>query len=500
MNQPTEQLRTFIATQQLHIAAALAPYDSESATCLWLDTLRGIEEIINLVNVDWDDDVFAEQLFEFPVCLCECHIDKLHAIRHQLLVKFSANFANRFCKLILQGAAFSQALAAHGLHQIFNEFQSVGTMIGYLQSRRRHFVALLHFLPMACRGHQRVTQLDTLNIFFPLIELHAVRMVGAQQQLMVMLAQARLGMPVDGGVELAMLDNLFLEPERNPIIGLSFADKFQSEIQPRLEPLQPDRLFSAAELRNQILLIEAAYAEFELDGTDFSIAATLVRHLSVDCIVRDFWIQLSPAALNALMDKLGAPLALRSAFVSHPESYMQCLSSYAPLVLLNNRYLSTVTLLSRFMYFWRGKVLDRNKRYQIRSGFIFEEAVKSKLIKQGFSVQNIVRVNRQEFDVVAVRNGVIWNVQCKNNITDIEHLYSDADSFARYNYKLVRAYERALTKERNREHLLKQKLSIETVQHMLVSKFPVVTDNPRIVVFSRIADFAQKADDILNKG
>lgn len=500
MNPQTEQLRAFISAQQLNIATALAPYDNEYATRLWLDTLRGIEEIINLVNVDWDDDVFAEQLFEFPVYLYERHIDELHAIRHQLSVKFSENFANRFCKLILQGAAISEAFAAHGRHDVSNAFQSVKAMIGYLQSRRRHFVALLHFLAFACRGQKPVSQHDTLNIFLPLIELHAVPMVGAQQRLAVMLAQERLGITVDGNAELAMLDRLFLEPERNPIVGMPLTEMLRFEVLQRLEPLQSDRLFSAAELRNEILCIEMAYEEFGLGKTDFAVAAALVCRLSVEHIERDFWVVLSPVELNELMNSVGASAELRAALVCHTDDYAQCLSSYAPLVLLNNRYLSTVTLLSRFMYFWRAKVLEGNKRYQIRSGFIFEDAVKNELAQQGFAIQDIVRINQQEFDVVTVRRGIIWNVQCKNNFIDLERVDSDAEVFARYNHKLVRAYERALTKERSREHLLKQKLSIETVQHMLVSKFPVVTDNPRIVVFSRIADFAQKADNILNKG
>ncbi|MNO04431.1 hypothetical protein D3C81_2254560 [compost metagenome] len=41
------------------------------------------------------------------------------------------------------------------------------------------------------------------------------------------------------------------------------------------------------------------------------------------------------------------------------------------------------------------------------------------------------------------------------------------------------------------------KLDVEPVQHMLVSRFPVVTDNPRIVVFSRIAEFTVRADGVL---
>lgn len=52
-------------------------------------------------------------------------------------------------------------------------------------------------------------------------------------------------------------------------------------------------------------------------------------------------------------------------------------------------------------------------------------------------------------------------------------------------------------KERNREHLLRMNLGVELVQHMLISCFPVVTDNPRIVVFSRITEFAVRADGIV---
>lgn len=176
---------------------------------------------------------------------------------------------------------------------------------------------------------------------------------------------------------------------------------------------------------------------------------------------------------------------------------MECLSTYAPLVLSGDHYLSTVTLLSRFAYNWRAQVLDRQKRYQIRAGFIFEDVVKAALEAQGFIVQDIVRINRQEFDVVSLRDGIIWNVQCKNNFVDLKRVDSDAVAFARYNRGLVRSYEKALLKEQNREHLLNMKLGVALVQHMLVSRFPVVTDSPRIVVFSRIAKFAERADVVL---
>lgn len=488
-----EELEELVAELQVRIAAALAPHELESAVCLWLDTLRGIEEAINLTMVEWDDEAFEHQLFGFPVFRCMQHTDEVQEIRRRLVARFSEKFANRFCNLLFQGFAIATAFAVNGAVEIASRFQDLASMIDYFQSRRRHFVALLHLMPAACHGSRQVAQRDTLNIFLPIVEFSAVPMMGAQYSLMVKLAQERLGMTEDGNAELAMLDGLHLEPERVSIVEMPISDEGRQMLKSR-ESVLPDRLFSAAELRNDILHIEAAYAEFDLRGTDFSTAASFVRRLSVDYVDRDFWIQISPAELSSLMEAVGASPALRSAMICRADSYMECLSSYAPLVLLNGHYLSTVTLLSRFMYFWRARILNRKKRFQIRAGFIFENQVQRALEMQGFIVQDIVRINRQEFDVVMTRAGVIWNVQCKNNFIDLDRVDSDATSFARYNRMLVRSYERALVKERNREHLLKQKLSIDSIQHMVVSRFPVVTDNPRIVVFSRIADFAQRAN------
>lgn len=490
-----DELEGRVSELQSRIRAALAPYEVETAVGHWLDTLRGIEELINLPTVDWDDEPFERQLYSLPVHRLTQHMPWFMGIRKRLLERFSEPFVNRFSNLMHQGAAIATSFAADGLAEAASGFQTLGSMIGYLQSRRRHFVGLLHLMPTACRGLNPVGQLDTLNIFLPLVELWATPMMGAQYALMVKLAQARLGIAEDASAELAMLNSLFLEPERVSIVEMPMSDE-GLQILKGTESLPPDRLFSAAELRNDILLIEAAYAEFDLRGTEFATAAQLVRHLSVEYVERDYWIQISPKDLAKLTTETGASRALTMALTCGADSYMKCLSSYAPLVLVGDRYWSTVTLLSRFVYFWRARILNRNKRFQIRAGFIFEDQVKLALEKQGFVVQDIVRINRQEFDVVSLRNGTIWNVQCKNNFVELESVDSDAVAFARYNHSLVRSYEKAFVKERNREHLLKLKLGVDSVQHMVVSRFPVVTNNPRIVVFNRIADFAMRANAV----
>jgi len=489
------ELEQRVALNEGRIAQTLAPYDPVTATLAWFDTLRAIEDCINLPHHNWSDDQVLPGLYAQPVMGMIHQPAKLQETRDMLAKEFTEPFANRFLQLLVRGAAIGMSFGGHGLVHVSAGFTTVGSMIGYLMSRRRHMVGMLHALPHLCRGRIKVDPLDTLNLFLPAIEMDALSLVGAEQALLVKASAARLGLGENATPDYALLDPLFLEPERSKITEMPTTEA-GARILARRETLAPDRLFSAAELRNDILMIEAAYAEFDLSGTDFAAAADFVRRMSRDHIERDFWIAIRPQALRRLFDRCALPEPLRRALVHDEPRFSACLSTYAPFVLVDGMYRTTVTLLSRFMYHWRAVTLDRRKRYQIRTGFIFEAAVASKLREQGFDVQDITRINRHEFDVVTVRDGVIWNVQCKNNFLDLERLEADPARFAKYNAMLVRGYERALAKERRRENVLTAKLDNTRIEHMLVARFPVVTDNPRVVPFSRIGRFSEIADEV----
>lgn len=247
MTDPTANIdaQWVIDTNTANIVNGLAPYDPVTATLAWFDTLRAIEECINLPMADWDDDEFEARLYNLALQPLVWDPRPLLALRPRLVTKFSETFANRFQNLMIQGAAIGTALVQHRLFELTQGFLSVGTMIGYLQSRRRHFVALLHTLPSACRGRQRVDPLDTLNIFVPLIDMQALQIVGAQQALLIEAARARLGLPNAPDSELAMLDGLFLEPERARITEMPVTEAAHAILATR-EPQSPDRLFSAA--------------------------------------------------------------------------------------------------------------------------------------------------------------------------------------------------------------------------------------------------------------
>lgn len=60
------------------------------------------------------------------------------------------------------------------------------------------------------------------------------------------------------------------------------------------------------------------------------------------------------------------------------------------------------------------------------------------------------------------------------------------EAVARYNRQLDRYYARALAKEQTREQLLKDKLGLSEVKHLVVSRFPAATSNARIIPYSRL--------------
>lgn len=484
-----------IAHHESRITSVLAPYDPRTATLTWLDTIRAIEELINLPTADWAGDPFENRLYAHSPAWLVLEPRRLEQVRQHLARRFTETLANRFTNLMAQCAAIAAAFQSHGLADLASHLATVGDAIEYFQSRRRHLVALLHTLPTACGGHIAVAPLDTLNIFLPIVEMHAVQLMGAHNARLMQHAYGKLNISIDGAPELDMLDAFHLEPERSRITEMVLSETGQAMLQQR-ETLPRGWLFSSSELRNDLILMDAAYAEFDLTKTAFGPAAVLVRTLSTSFVDRDFWIGIKPDELTRLCDELAVPDALRTALTYTGGSYFQALSTYAPLVMVEGTYRSTVTLLSRFAYWWRARTLDRIKRFQIRAGFLFERTVSAELKAQGFNLQNITRINHREFDVVTTRGGTIWNIQCKNNFTDLDRVDTDALRFARYNRGLVRAYERALEKERAREQLLTSKLALKRIEHVVVSRFPVLTTNPRIIPFNRLPAFAGLADTI----
>ncbi|MCB8746419.1 hypothetical protein LHU53_05820 [Rhodoferax sp. U2-2l] len=476
-----------LAFSRVCIESSLAPFEPRSTFEVWFSTFRGIEELINLPG-----ELCGEPLLEEIVSLALLDmggvLQAFPTIKAGLESRFSRLVAQRLVHTLIQLHAIATSFAAHKLPAA-REIATVGTAIGYLQSRRRHLLALLHTIPGVCQGTQRLQKLDGLNQFLYLIETAGLGTTSMHHNLMLAQVHPDFALDVDEVGILAShsfngLDLLFLEPERTSITEMTDVD-FTGV---KRVPVNRRLIFSKAELENNLAFIAAAYAEFNLHETSYGQLAAFIRSL-LPLVVDEYFVRLTVKRFDELCAEQKLLDSLKKALVVEGADYVENTSTYAPLTRVGGDLVTSITLLGRFANHWKNVCLNRIRRYQIRSGFIFEKSVKSALLAQGFDVTDIKRMGRAEFDVVATLDGVIYNVQCKNNLVDLQRIEADVRRFVRYNGSLDRAYRKALEKERSREHLLLGELGLTTIKHFVVSRFPVATQNPRVLAYGEISRF-----------
>jgi hypothetical protein len=251
--------------------------------------------------------------------------------------------------------------------------------------------------------------------------------------------------------------------------------------------IDKNKIFSVAELQCCLSKISSSYSEFDLHLSRFQTIVGLIVPL-FNCCKDDYFISVDKYTFDQMVSSCSefSPEYLMKLLVHQNGDYVSNTNAFQPFILVGDTFETNVNLLQRFFYNYKNIILYKKKRFQIRSGFIFEEAVKEKIKNMGFCVQDFKRINRKEFDVVTIKNGVIYNFQCKNNWIEFTKIESDKKKFVRYNKSLERYYKRALVKEEKRENMLLEKLNISEIKHYVVTRFPVITKNHRIIPFNNI--------------
>lgn len=490
-----ELIETELAAHNNGLLSILGRYQCDEAVAAWHDTIRAVEEFINLPKfgcIDtrlraWLTSVRLDDAFVSnpgPIWL---------AVRQALEPHFEPAVVSRFVQVMLYAGAIRSHFTTTGLdaYKASITFDTVGGAIDYFQSRRRHLVSLLYTMPHACTGSRDLRSLHALMDLMPSVEHSCVAITGFHQKLALLEALPEFTLEVDSvGAKAShsfeTLDEYFLEPER---AAIHVMEELRGNMvsMPVMETVDPRKIFSAAELRNGARLIGATYEAFGLKDSDFSAMSLLVIAFARHCR-DDYYIEIGKDKFRSM---LRAQTALNSndlerLLVNRPSDYATNTNAHQPFVDLGNRVVSNVNLLSRFLYAFKNVHLGSRRRFQIHAGFIFEDMVKRDLVGMGFAVTDIKRINRKEFDVVATRGNVIFNVQCKNNWVDLSKVEAERALFVRYNRSLVTYYARALKKERSREHLLKQKLGMDKVVHFVVSRFPVIGGDPAVINYNQI--------------
>ena len=477
------------------VLSVLAQYRRDDAVAAWHETIRAVEEFINLPKFGVVDD-------RLRAWLCAVRLDDAFvlnpgptwlAVRQALAPHLEPPVISRFTRVMLYAGAMGAAFAAHGLdaRSASIALDTIGGAVDYFQSRRRHFVSLLYTMPFACSGSLALQPYDALTILMPQVEHSCIAITGFHQKLALLEALPDFSLEVDHIGAMAShsfetLDDYFLEPERASIHVMAElrGDQFTM---PAMEPLDRTKIFSAAELRNGVKLIGATYEAFGLKDSDFSAMGLLVVAFARHCR-DDYYVEIEKEKFRSMLRAQSALDAaeLETLLVNKPSDYATNTNAYQPFLDLGDRVVSNVNLLSRFLYAFKNVHLGSRRRFQIHAGFIFEDMVKRDLDRMGFTVTDIKRINRKEFDVVATRGGIIFNIQCKNNWIDLSKIEAERALFVRYNRSLTNYYARALKKERGREHLVKQELGMDKVVHYVVSRFPVIGADPAVINYNQI--------------
>ncbi|WP_053842631.1 hypothetical protein [Paracidovorax avenae] len=472
------------------VRQSLSAFEAKSAVVAWLVALRGVEELINIPMFDFHDGEALQRLL--AIRLDGLYLPQTSQISELASEELAKGVVERLEQTLFMASAAGRLYRARGWEG-GDALRTLGGAIGFFQSRRRQMIALLYCMPSYCSGQQRVAKSAGLDQFLTIVEHSCVGLTGLYRHLILARIYDDYKLTVEqfsfhGNYALEMLNHAFLEPERLGITEVPH-DRVAASILTRQLPLPKGQLFSAAELCNDLLTMEASYAEFDLGKTEFGAMARFIAsccHRTRD----DYYIDLSAGELNTMMASCGLSETAQRLLIYDGAGFEDAVNSFAPFLAVGGTRMTTVTLLSRFAYSWKTTCLNKVKRFQIRSGFIFEDQVKKELTRQGFTITDLKRIERREFDVVATKNGVIYNIQCKNNLVDLARMEKNPKLFARYNIRLDKYYADALRKEEGREELLRRKLGLSTVKHAVLSKFPVATKNPRVLSFREIDQFS----------
>ncbi len=245
-------------------------------------------------------------------------------------------------------------------------------------------------------------------------------------------------------------------------------------------------LYGYDEIMEGIIVSSAAFDKYGLNELeDFKEMVGLAHDLKP--FINDNYVFIVPVtAFVRLREKYP-----RLQLTCDSDDFDDMLNARPAFIQFGDVYYSTVLLYQRYMVNKEQRLLEKKKKFQVESGYAFERKIKEIVREFGFTVMDCVRrIMRKEFDVVCVKDGCIYNFQCKNNFVGVsgqgKDWFKDTCNAIR---RLNRYYEKALEKEDKRDYLLKDKLKIDTVKSYVISRYPVITRNPRVINYNQLVNW-----------
>lgn len=461
----------------------LSQFDKTDLFHKWRELIRHIDELYNITSLT---------TIEEDELLLRCNINILYEPRFGRVLeivnnRYGSNVKNRFLKSCIMLSALNLAYAHHG--QTWNCTRTLEEAFARCQAMRLYYVTMLLFIPKYCKGRKRVEFIDLLNFFQPMIDMCLVNIRTAYNALMVnhcidnfKATPHKYGLAFN--YDYNHLESEYLEPMRMTIVDVM---QNMSDVEKSQLPKDGVKvLYGYEELMQGIALSSAVYDKYGLNEIDtFKQMVGLAEELKG--YLRDNYAFIVPEEVFRELMKKYSKLNL----ICKCDGFDEMLNSRPAFFKFDGYYYSTVLLYQRYMVNEEQRLLEKKKKFQIDSGFVFEKEVKRVLEEFGYDVRcDVKRINRKEFDVVCVKDDCIYNFQCKNNSVGMSLQGEDWFGWTCSAIKRLNRYnEKELSKEDNREELLKQKIGLDTVKSFVISRFPVISKNPRIINFNGLRKF-----------
>ena len=361
-------------------------------------------------------------------------------------------------------------------------FCTIGEAIEYMQSRRHHYYTLLKLIPIYSKGKKLIELTDVMNEFQYYVDICMVGITTAYQRItQLRCINGIRGLVTHAGIEFneefCPLEDFFCNPIRLSLLDIiQFTDYSKAIVQPR-----QNKIYSIVELIEAIRYEGELFSDYGLNNQrHYKMLLKLLDDI-IPYFTNEYFIDIEENEFIKIQKKY-TNLCLSK----ECGNYEEISGSLVPFVKCGSCYYSNNYAVMRFIENEIYSILYKIRRYQIKSGFIFEEKVTKVLEKYGFKRdRSVKRIRRKEFDVVCVKDDCIYNFQCKNNFLNIKDFGpTHISMLCKTNKKLESLYEKALLKEEKRESLLMRKIGISKIKHFVVSRFPIFSNNPRIINYN----------------
>ena len=371
--------------------------------------------------------------------------------------------------------------------------RTVWDLYNYCKSRRPHFASMLYLIPIYAKGDKRIgggVLLQELSWCIEKVAVHVTTAFNAMLQCRC-LPDFEATIHQDGILEFSdaytQLEDVFLEPVRMTECDLLEFDKnIRKEL---LRRSSSSKLFSRDEFDANLHNMSVYFADYGISENALYLEIKKLADDVLHYLHDDFEIAIPESDFRKICHKHPSLVLYKDM-----SGYFEVTASRYPFFRIGRIYYSTILFFQRYIVNAINRSLERKKKFQIDSGFVFEKRVVDLVKGYGFEYRKTCkRIEHKEFDVVCVKDGCIYNFQCKNNYINVQKIDTNwIKTAARKHRTLARAYDKALEKEYNREDMLKQELGIERIKSFVITRFPVITPNQRVISFNIMPVYLEK--------